>query len=269
MLTLQFLLPFTLPLFIVLLSSYYPLLTSLFALLLLFTFPLILLKCWQCEPLPPSELKDALDQVAARARFKHGGFKRWTLMQGRLTAGIIGIFPSIRYVLFSDTLLSRLSPSALSAILAHEIGHSYWRHLLLIPFLFVGVFLFTDYLMEFFPFKNDLNPIIWIFLLVLLIRLIFGFYSRLFERQADLHGLKLDQPLSWMIEALEQVSYYSFGAANKKDWLHGSLQSRIDFLQQVQTHPSLAVKHHQKTLFFVGLYFIFLTLLCSHSYGLA
>ena len=257
MLTARFTLPFILPLMIILLSSHYPYLAAALAIALLFSFPFILMKFWKCEPLPAGEIKNALDEVAKKANFKHAGLKRWTIMKGKLTAGIVGIFPFMRYVLFSDSLLNRLSLPALSAILAHEIGHAYYRHLLIIPFVLMGIFLLTDLTFSFLPVTHEaLSYLAWFLIFALFIRVIFGFFSRLFERQADLHGLKLGQPISWMIEALEEVSRLSFRAADKPDWLHGTINERINFLKKVQEQPELARSHTRKTTFFIIIFIV-------------
>jgi len=55
-----------------------------------------------------------------------------------MTAGIMGIVPRYRYILVTDSLLETLSLEELKAVLAHEMGHAKYRHLLFYILFFVG-----------------------------------------------------------------------------------------------------------------------------------
>jgi len=94
---------------------------------------------WGCKPLASSEKGEQLDLFLREMRFKYRTLLTWPIFEGRMmTAGIMGIVPRYRYVLVTDSLLEALSLDELKAVLAHEIGHAKYRHLLFYILFFVG-----------------------------------------------------------------------------------------------------------------------------------
>lgn len=239
-------------------------LSGLFFLALLLFFPYLIQKIWQCKPLQEtdSSLAKRLQLICERAQFKQSGIKTWTIMNDSLTAGIIGILPRCRYVIFSKKLLHILSPEAIEAVLAHEIGHNHRKHLLLYPFIIVGMaLLLSAFQLE----KRDISPLftfsIYTAVIMIYLRLVLGFFSRIFERQADLHVYELAIPPEAMIEALEDVSAASGNIHKMPNWHHYSIQERIDFLKQTMLKPQLIEQHHAYVKKCFGIYLIFLALL--------
>lgn len=248
------------------------------ALVLVFLPPLIV-RIWQCSPMEDSPLKTRLESLCKRAHFKHAGMLTWTIMNYTLTAAIVGIVPRWRYVMFTKRLLQELSPEAIEAILAHEIGHSYRRHLLLFPLIIFGMIVCTGLFSLFFgdafeawfelqmhrhpsPFWALLYPlaifipyavIIWLYF-----RYIFGMFSRLFERQADLHGFELQIPPKHMIEALNDVAIATGFTHLNPNWHHYSIQQRMDFLDKAAKDPRVIRDHHNRTR---GIFFGYLVIL--------
>ena len=179
-----------------------------FAVIALFLIhPHIAVKIWRSPPLRDQGLLEKLQSLCTKAGFTHSGIKEWPVKNRSLTAAIIGIAGWSRYVLFSPKLLEVSSPEAICAILAHEIGHWRHRHLLLYPFILfemtaislLTVTLLLHLLENSFGFASIPSEPSMIttlfqtgsFLLLAVImgiyfRLIFGYFSRLFERQADL-----------------------------------------------------------------------------------
>ncbi len=64
-------------------------------------------------------------------------------MQNAFTAGIIGVLPAFRYILFTPALLARLHKEEIEAILIHEIGHNRYKHLLFYPFILTGILILS------------------------------------------------------------------------------------------------------------------------------
>lgn len=211
-------------------------------------YPPLLILCWRCKPLSDPKLKERLDEVASKAGFSHAGFKVWNISGS--TAAIVGVIPFFRYVLLTNPLICRLSPEALEAVVAHEIGHSQHHHLLFAPFILSGCLL---------PLLAVDSPSLPFFIFyaifaLLYFRFVFGFYSRLFERQADLHGLKCGIPLSNMADALDQVGIASGSSHRKPSWHHYSLYERIEFLKAVEANPALEKEHHRRVSFWKWIY---------------
>lgn len=261
----KILIPFALPFLIFTLLSDVarlfgidPFSSSLFSMLLLVVsflflavcFPPIICRLWECKPLADSEIRHRLEAICEKANFAHAGLKNWNLFEFSPTAAIIGVISKFRYILFTPSLLKNLSPEALEAVLAHEIGHSKHKHLLFFPFVLFGMVLFTSLilngLLNLFP---STHPAIAFLLLAILIsfyfRFILGFFSRLFERQADLYGMELGIPLPAMIEALDTIGNLTGNSHKLPNWHHFSIHERMQFLKGVEKNPALAARYNR------------------------
>jgi STE24 endopeptidase len=91
------------------------------------------------SPLPPGEVRQQVEGLARRLRFR---VRAISLMDGsrRSTHGnayFAGLGRARRIVLF-DTLLASLSPAQVAAVLAHEIGHQKKLH---VPLRLAGTLL--------------------------------------------------------------------------------------------------------------------------------
>lgn len=251
---------------------------------LLLFLPPALIRIWKCTPLENSELHHHLKDFCKRANFSHAGMKLWTVLNYAPTAAIIGILPRYRYVLFTKKLLDTSTKDDVESILAHEIGHSAHKHLLKLPFVLLGMAIVATLFLSFvessvtqyFDLSNWLSPsphiesyaLAAIFvplaiLVALYIRFVFGYFSRLFERQADLYGIELGLPAENMIHALEGVATAAGNIHDVPSWHHFSINERIAYLRKVQRDPSLIHKHNLKTnlSFYAFLLLIFLGLL--------
>jgi Zn-dependent protease with chaperone function len=143
-------------------SVLYAIILSLLSLVLLsltmIFMPPLIVACWRCKPLCNPAILAKLQAACEQTRFKHGGFKVWTIMRHTFTAGIVGIIPRFRYIMFTPSLMNEFSPDEIEAILIHEMGHSHYKHLLFYPFILLGMlmmgaflsFFYTDALSHYF-----------------------------------------------------------------------------------------------------------------------
>jgi STE24 endopeptidase len=251
--------------------------TALAILGLIIFSPYFIQKLWLCKPIEDVDLWLRLAKIAQKAQFRCADFCVWTVMGQFHTAAIIGIIPRFRYVMFTERLIDELPSESIEAILVHEIGHSYRKHLFILPFIIFGMFalaalytlFFYDGIFQYIAIKKQTAPsMLWEILtpMALLIpyalifglyyRFIFGFYSRLFERQADLHPLIVGTPLRNMIDALDQIAIVTGNTHNHPSWHHFSVKQRIDFLETVIQEPSKAENHHRRVRFYLILYFV-------------
>jgi STE24 endopeptidase len=230
---------------------------------ILLALPPTAIAIWRSPPLNDPYLL----AICRKANFTHAGIKEWTVMENTLTAAIIGITGRFRYILFSPKLLQRSSQESLGAILAHEIGHARHHHLLLYPFILLEMICISLLAasMLFYLIGNifDLNAIAssqtytaallqasafltFAGAMALYFRYVFGYFSRLFERQADLYPLELKLPVEHIIGALDALASASGNIHDMPNWHHYSIRQRIDFLQDTQRDPTLIGKHHRK-----------------------
>lgn len=236
-------------------------------LIVMIFLPFFIQKIWKCQPLENSPLKDRLEELCRRAHFRQSGLKTWTVLNHSLTAAIIGIVPRFRYVMFTKRLLKELPGSSVEAILAHEIGHNYRRHLLIYPIIIFGMTvvaglfsMFTSQTIEESLALADLRhpshlwgilyPVVifipYAIIIALYFRYVFGLFSRLFERQADLHVFTLKIAPQHLIHALDYVGAATGNSHRQPNWHHYSIQERIDFLNAATQDPSLIEKHHRR-----------------------
>lgn len=245
--------------------------------------PPLLMRFWQCKPIQNVDLANHLNTVCATLRFKHAGMKVWGIMKQTFTAGIVGIFPFARYLMFTPMLLSRFSREEIEAILVHEIGHNRYRHLLLYPFILMGMLLsgavllllFNTFLWPIFlaPFPYFSLAAKQIFFTVALFicyglllgiyfRFVFGFFSRLFERQADLYIFEHTLSPWYMIQALDHIGVATGYTHHHPSWHHFSIQERIYFLQAAIQQPEIIQQHHRYVKKCLFLYFFVLAIAC-------
>ena len=258
---------------------------NIIVLLLIMVFlPYLVQIVWRCKPIQDNELKKRLEALCTRAHFKHAVLKIWTVLNHSLTAAIIGVVAPYRYVMFTQRMLNEMPPEMVEAVLAHEIGHHYRRHLLIYPFIIFGMslllLLFGIYaapilheewitMAHHYPWKywRVLYPLFMIipFLAIaaLYLRYAFGFFSRLFERQADLHVFILDVPAEHLIEALNYIGIATGHSHHQPNWHHHSIQQRIDFLKAAMGDHRLIKKHHDRVKTALVFYFIAASMLAA------
>lgn len=234
------------------------------AILFLMLLPCAMIRLWQCEPLRETPLSLQLENLCKRASFRHGGLKIWWAMQSETNAAIIGTVPAWRYILLTPRLLAALPADSIEAILAHEIGHSKHRHLLLYPLILAGMvvcgamaaawlapilqkglFLASSY----YPsgaWAFVTQPSLYIsfaIIIALYFRFVFGYFSRLFERQADLYGITLGLPPGQIAKALDAVAHSSGDIHEEPCWHHYSLSERIRYIALA---GSATPRHHSR-----------------------
>lgn len=238
-----------------------------FLILLLLFLPPLVVWSWGCTPLPESPLKHSLQALCDRNGFRHAGLLMWTVLAHTPTAAIIGVLPGFRYILFTETLLRTMTPDEVEAIVAHEMGHSYRRHLLIYPLVIGGLVVLATIIFaligpmiyDFIAMQQQLNPspywelarplaffIPYGLMLAAYFRIVFGFFSRGFERQADLHVFHAGVPVEHLISALNHVGVVTGNTHDHPSWHHYSIRERITFLEQARDNPQIIEGHHRK-----------------------
>lgn len=103
-----------------------------FQLLMLFLYPTVIAPLFnRFTPLPAGAARERVEQLLARCGFTVAGL---FVMDGSKRSGhgnaYFTGFGKARRIVFFDTLLARLVPDEIEAILAHELGHYKLRHVL-------------------------------------------------------------------------------------------------------------------------------------------
>lgn len=162
---------------------------------------------WPTRPMPTGPMRDRLERLARRLKFRYTDLLVWDTGGDVVNAGVTGAVPWFRYVLITDAMLDQLDEHEIEAVFGHEVGHVAHRHLLYFGLFFLGtagmMLLFGEVFERQYPlaakleafFRNQTTAetvaagfMLAIFALYFL--LVFGAVSRRFERQADVFGCR-------------------------------------------------------------------------------
>jgi Zn-dependent protease with chaperone function len=222
---------------------------------------------WGCRPLEGSEKGRALRLFLKEKGFRYRNLLNWPIFEGKMmTAGIMGIIPRYRYILVTESLVEALSLEELKAVLAHEMAHAKYRHLLFYVFFFIGYIILSYGMFDLFFYLFAIHPVFADFLvgtgqnvnlfymalalpmlttLYIYFRYIIGFFMRNFERQADLYSaIEMGTP-KYTISSLEKIAYLSGKSRDLPSWHHFSIRERVDCLMSLWREPRLFKRHNR------------------------
>jgi Zn-dependent protease with chaperone function len=241
---------------------------------LLVTFPWVLRLVLGLRPLPPGPLRERLLAAARRLRFRFSNILLWNTNGSVANAMVAGLLPQVRYVVLTDRLASELTPEEVEAVFGHEVGHVKHHHMVFyLAFILISLFTLTSLatvakLDDLFKSNEDLATLPLVGILGVYIFVVFGFLSRRCERQADIFGcrtMSCGRPdcashtlaeelvprgralcatgIRTFIDALEKVARLNGISRHRpgilQSWQHSTIARRVDFLQRVQTDPSI------------------------------
>lgn len=239
-----------------------------FLCIIVFFAPPVIKSLWGCKPLPEGEMKEQIIGFCARQEFS-AKLLLWPLFEGKvITAGVMGILPRFRYLLFTPAILESMNRDELEAVLAHEIGHVKKHHLIyyvliVASFSFWITMLGEPALQFLFSREFFIHGLVWleippvdvfiyfgVFLLlvclVLFFRFLFGYFIRNFERQADLYVFRAIGNARGLKSSFEKIAVLSGNIRNKPSWHHFGIGERVDFLEQCERDPGLITAHDRK-----------------------
>jgi len=243
------------------LAIYAPPLVLLFAF-----FPTLLRYVWHTWPLAAGNLHDRLHAAAGRAGFRCRRILVWNTNGMLVNAAVAGFLPAHRYVFLTDGLLSQLTDEEIEAVFGHEVGHIRHRHLLLRIVAMAAPVSLWFLAEQAFPQGIEhlrlliaeggmgLQVPMGLLLLTAMISyglVIFGFYARLLEGQADLFGCRtLDlgenrHAVDVFVSALEKLAACSGVDRNAASWQHASIARRVAFLHRATQDPQYERRFHR------------------------
>ena len=254
---------------------------SCFLVLLMLFMPAFIQSWWGCRPISSSEKARELEEFLREKGFKYRRLLSWPIFEGRMmTAGIMGILPRYRYLLITDSLLRALSAEELKAVMAHEMGHAKYRHLLLYVVFFVGFMVLSTGLFDLFfylfyghPFFLDMmsrgdSQAISLFYMIMsapmllclfvYFRYVMGFFMRHFERQADLYSAETMGGPEPTISSLEKIAALGGKSRDLPSWHHFSIRERVETLWRTLKDPGLVRRHNRFVAFSFLIFLVFL-----------
>jgi Zn-dependent protease with chaperone function len=242
------------------------------AMVLVFS-PHLLRRVLSTQRLPDSELRQSLAGICTSAGIRCREILLWQTENYTGNAMIMGLIPQVRYVVLSDLLLETMTEAQIQAVFAHELGHVKHRHLVWFAVFFLSVGAFLMGVTARLEMKLALSAsaqrpfemgamlvsagVLWIG---------FGFLSRWFERQADVYAARtLEKPVGGQARpqgfgadifasTLERVAVVNNIPVEAPNWTHGSIQSRVSYINRLGRDPKVAERFDQTgRMVFVGL----------------
>jgi tetratricopeptide (TPR) repeat protein len=191
-------------------------------------------------------------------------------MEGQvMTAGVMGLLPRFRYILLTESLLNILSEDELKAVMAHEIGHIKYKHILFYALFLLGYMVISFGLFDVFFYLMAMHPQLFALLtsqkeadagifysifslpfvlsIILYFRYVMGFFMRNFERQADFFSAQLLGRAEPIIMSLEKIAHAGGQSRSHPSWHHFSIAQRVEALWKSTLDPNL-IKRHSKRL---------------------
>jgi STE24 endopeptidase len=170
--------------------------------------PLFVRISWRTRRLASGPLRDRLEALSRRFRFRYTDILVWDTGGMLVNAGVTGVLPWFRYVILTDGLVDRLGPREVEAVFGHELGHIKHHHLAYLAFFFitsVGALSLVETLIHA-GFETPVWQALWgggsvwasvaewtvlLGIVAVYVVVVFGHLSRRFERQADLFGCRV------------------------------------------------------------------------------
>lgn len=253
-----------------------------------FAAPFLIIKAWQCKPLKTSEKTSMIDHICHKTGIKFREILEWPLKGGNaITAGVMGVFSRFRYLLITPALLRSMESDEIGAVIAHEIGHVKYKHMLLY-LVVIGSFSFTSIIaspsveeilifsgvLSFFSGQtNDFTlsavsyipGILSVVFFIIFIRFVFGFFMRHFERQADTYSVRVMGSPAPLVKAFYRIVLLTRQNPDKPSWHHFSISQRIDYVLRTEGSPELIRSHDNKVYTCLGLYLSVLLIIAGMS----
>ena len=214
---------------------------------LLAFLPLALRLLWDTVPLGPGGLRDGLVAMCRRYRVRVRNILVWRTHGAMINGAVVGLLPRLRYIVLTDALLETLSSAQVEAVAAHELAHVRHRHIAWLACGLGSSAVFFGSAVSMGARLAGLGSVTegWWPVGMLLVVLgssvmVFGWVSRVFERQADLFaaqhltrrlegdgaGVVSEGGARVMAETLRAVSLINGFPADRFTFRHGSIDGR-------------------------------------------
>ena len=250
-----------------------------FLIILMIFMPRFIQYWWGCTSFESSERVRDLKAFLQERGFRYRDLLKWPIFEGRMmTAGIMGIVSRYRYILITDALMEILSIEELKAVIAHEIGHAKYRHLIFYLLFFLGYMVLSFGLFDLFFYFFAAQPFLMkalegsksqgtnLFYLAVSLpmlvtmfvyfRYVMGFFMRNFERQADLYSAVTIGSPRPTINSLEKIALLSGKSRELPSWHHFSIKERVDCLWRMLREPGLVRRHNRFVALSFAIYLV-------------
>ncbi|CAG1003465.1 hypothetical protein PHYC_03068 [Phycisphaerales bacterium] len=219
-------------------------------LLIFLLTPAVLRLVWSTVRISEGDMRDQALAVAAKYRVRVIGPLLWRTHGSVVNAAILGLFYPLRYMLFTDALLERLSREEVEGVIAHEIAHVKLRHMIWLALSILASSILLGWVLT----AVDAARVVptWVIetwgagASLAATLLVFGWVSRRFEWQADAFAVRhmsgdaevvTAQAVTTMQQALRQVAVLNGIPIRRFTFRHGSIAERQQRLGSLTGAP--------------------------------
>lgn len=221
--------------------------------------PLLIRWIWDTRTLAPGPTRTRLDAMSAQAGVRVRDVLIWRTYGTMLNGAVMGLWWRVRYVLLTDALLDQLTQEQVEAVMAHELAHAKYRHLLWLMLAIFGALGLVSIMVWVFvwAFTRAVVPsqmaTVVLYAGSIAIQLLgllgaagaFLLVSRRFEWQADAFAAKYlsgaetvtAAGAGTMSEALLSVATLNRMALDRGSWRHGTINLRRRRLHALVDQP--------------------------------
>jgi STE24 endopeptidase len=208
---------------------------------------------YKFEPLENEDLRRRLVQLSERAGTRVRGVYRWKLSEKskKANAALTGL-GSTRRIILADTLLDNFAPEEIEAVLAHELGHHFHRHILksvvvqaaitLLGFWVANVVLHYAVDHHLFEELSDFANLPLLALtataLSLLLMPALNAYSRYNERQADRYAFESIASVAPFISSMNKLAQQNLAERTPSKWIEALFHSHPAISKRVAAAES-------------------------------
>jgi Zn-dependent protease with chaperone function len=215
--------------------------------------PVLLRVCWGLRRLDLPQAEHVIAEELRANGVRGVSVLAWPeALTGHATAGVIGVVPGFRYLLFSETLAARLTPEEIRSVTSHEAAHLRHRHLWFYFAAIVGAVLMIQVFWRLIVLAGlwlGVQVPLWgiatleLAALLFFLRTGWGVLSRHFERQADGHALRR-AGLGAFQSAIAKVALLNGIPVNQANWHHHGIGERVNYLRQADAADPAAIERH-------------------------
>jgi Zn-dependent protease with chaperone function len=219
-------------------------LSVIIVLLMYILAPFVLKYLWITEPMKEGSLRLFLRSLCYRAKVKVKDFLVWKVGERAFAnALLIGFLPFNRFVIFTDTIIRKLSNEEIASVFAHEIGHAKFNHLpiyLLVVCIYLSI---VSTMEEISGSVFAVGPSNFAFsagLLIIFLLFIFSKLSHRFELQADWFARELTNDTDTFSRALVKIAHLNgipFRTTGIASLTHPSIEKRIISIKDDSINP--------------------------------
>ncbi len=218
-------------------------------LLLVVFSPFLVRLAFPTRSMRPGPLRSRFEELAARAGFRFMDIRVCPTHGYIMNAAFVGVFGRLRYVVFTDAILERLSDDDLVGVFAHEMGHSQRRH---IP---MNLILFMGFSLAMFAMSGGgwvtaepslMDAVVPLIAFPVFLFLVFSPVARSFETEADVYAGEILGDRGPIVRSLASLGWIYPSKRHKGGLVHPSIDERLEFLERYFEEPSIAAEFRAK-----------------------